>query len=341
MRACARVGQIGMLAFAAAILSGTATPVAADYSGNARAPLLYANLRTQYGFSEPELANVQNALQQAQTLPQLISAEQNNKEKTLAWDDYVRIHVTPANIAAGRRFMREQHDWLARAELQYGVAPAVIAALLGVETKYGAFTGRARVLDALATQGFDHPTRSAFFFDELTQFFVLCRDQDLDATQPRGSYAGAMGDAQFMPSNYRRLAVDFDGDGRRDLWSAPDAIGSIANYLSHYDATRSWQRGQPLLVSATLGRSLPADLERNTKRAAYRLATLRSAGVQGALSLPGDLPAGLIQLDRSTGPEYWLALPNFYAVMSYNPRVFYAMAVSQLAAALAQPEAGE
>jgi membrane-bound lytic murein transglycosylase B len=311
----------------------------ADYSGNVRAPLLYANLRQSYGFSETELATVKSDLEQANTLPQLINAEQNNKEKTLSWDDYVRIHVTPANITAGQRFMHDQQLWLSRAEMTYGVAPSVIAALLGVETKYGAFTGRVRVLDALATQGFDHPTRSAFFFDELTQFFVLCRDQSFDATQPRGSYAGAMGEAQFMPSNYRRLAVDFDGDGHTDLWSAADAIGSIANYLAHYDASRSWQRGQPLMVPATLEGNAAASIERNTKFPAYKLAQLRAAGVRSALALPGDLPAGLIQLDRAEGPQYWIALPNFYSVMSYNPRVFYAMSVAQLAQALSQPEA--
>jgi len=313
----------------------------ADYSGNVRAPLLYANLRQSYGFSETELATVKSDLEQANTLPQLINAEQNNKEKTLSWDDYVRIHVTPANITAGQRFMHDQQLWLARAEMTYGVAPSVIAALLGVETKYGAFTGRVRVLDALATQGFDHPTRSAFFFDELTQFFVLCRDQSFDATQPRGSYAGAMGDAQFMPSNYRRLAVDFDGDGHTDLWSAADAIGSIANYLAHYDAARAWQRGQPLMLPATLEGSGAAGLERNTKFPAYKLAQLRAAGFRTAIALPGDLPAGLIQLDRADGPQYFIALPNFYSVMAYNPRVFYAMSVAQLAQALSQPEASQ
>lgn len=311
----------------------------ADYSGNVRAPLLYANLRQGYGFSETELATVKTDLEQANTLPQLINAEQNNKEKTLSWDDYLRIHVTPANILAGQRFMHDQQFWLTRAEIIYGVAPSVVTALLGVETKYGAFTGRVRVLDALATQGFDHPTRSAFFFDELTQFFVLCRDQSFDATQPRGSYAGAMGEAQFMPSNYRRLAVDFDGDGHTDLWSAADAIGSIANYLAHYDASRAWQRGQPLMVPATLEGSAAVGVERNTKFPAYKVAQLHAAGVHSTLTLPGDLPAGLIQLDRAEGPQYWIALPNFYSVMSYNPRVFYAMSVAQLAQALSQPDA--
>ena len=320
---------------AAVLLCGVGA-AAADYSANRRTPQLFANLRQNYGFSELELAAVKLDLQQAQTLPQLIAAEQNNKEATASWDDYERIHVSPANIAAGQRFLAEQHGWLARAEMIYGVPPNVIGALLGVETKYGTFTGRVRVLDALATQGFDHPTRSAFFFEQLTQYFALCRDQGLDATRPRGSYAGAMGTAQFMPSNYRNLAVDFDGDGQRNLWSAPDAIGSVANYLAHYDPARGYRRGEPLLVPASVKATPPDTIQRNLKFASYRVGQLRAAGIEPQFELPDDLPAGVIELSIGDRPQWWIALPNFYSVMSYNPRVFYAMAVVQLAQALTQ-----
>lgn len=313
----------------------------ADYSDREKAPQLYASLRDNYGFSEAELVQVHSDLEQAQTLPQLISAERNSKEQTLAWDDYLRIHLTAANIAAGQDFLRAQHAWLARAELEFGVAPTVVAALLGVETKYGAYTGRVRVLDALATQGFDHPSRSRFFFDELTQYFVLCRDQSFDTVTLRGSYAGAMGTAQFMPSNYRRLALDFDGDGQRNLWSAADAIGSVANYLAHYDPARGWRRGEPLLVRARVAGEPSAELRRNLKYATYDIGELRAAGVETELRLPDDLPAGLIELERSEGREWWIALPNFYSVMAYNPRIFYAMAVAQLAEALASAGTAE
>lgn len=310
----------------------------ADYLDRPEAARLLSLLQTQYEFTAADLDVVKAALKQAQPLPQLIDAERNSKERTLSWDEYRALHVNAANIANGLRFLDEQKLWLARAEAQYGVPPEVIAALLGVETKYGAYTGRVRVLDALATQGFDHPTRAAFFFDQLAQFFVLCRDQHLDPTRPLGSYAGAMGEAQFMPSAWRRLAVDFDGDGRVDLWSAPDAIGSVANYLVSYDPQRAWQRGEPLLATASAPSARPVTLTPNLKYATYRFAQLRKDGIDTEAWFPDAQPVGLVELERADGPEYWIALPNFYAVMAYNPRVFYAMAVTELAAALKQAQ---
>ena len=316
----------------ATLLCLCAGAAAADYSGNAKTPQLLQTLKTQYSFSPDDLDNVRSALKQAQLLPQLIHSEQTNKEKTLSWEDYKPLHVTPANIANGLRFMQEQKKWLDRAQEQYGVPPEVITALLGVETKYGAYTGKYRVLDSLATMGFDHPTRAPFFFDQLTQYFVLCRDDRLQSTELRGSYAGAMGLAQFMPSNYRSLAVDFDGDGRTDLWSPADAIGSIANYLVNYDPQRSWHRGQALLAGIDSATPPPATVMRNAKLPPQTATALRQAGVAVPAALPGEMPVGLLELSHNTGaPEYWIALPNFYAVMSYNPRVFYAMAVTSLA----------
>ena len=306
-----------------------------DFSQNPKAALLLASLKNQYGFAESDLFGVKSALREANRLPQLIHSEQNSKEKVLTWDEYRPLHVNSANIANGLRFMREQRPWLARAEAEYGVPAVVVTALIGVETKYGTYTGRYRVLDALATLGFDHPTRAPFFFDQLTQFFVLCRESHIDPATPVGSYAGAMGDAQFMPGVYRTLAVDFDGDGRKNLWSAPDAIGSVANYLVHYDAARSWRRGGAVLAGLRAGcPPPPSQLQRNGKLPDQSVASLHSAGIDAAVNLPQDLPAGLLQLDLNNGAEYWIALPNFYSLMSYNPRVYYAMAVVELADAL-------
>lgn len=304
----------------------------ADYLDRPEAARLLSLLQTQYEFTAADLDVVKAALKQAQPLPQLIDAERNSKERTLSWDEYRALHVNAANIANGLRFLDEQKLWLARAEAQYGVPPEVIAALLGVETKYGAYTGRVRVLDALATQGFDHPTRAAFFFDQLAQFFVLCRDQHLDPTRPLGSYAGAMGEAQFMPSAWRRLAVDFDGDGRVDLWSPADAIGSVANYLVNYDPQRSWRRGEAVLAGVDPAVIPAAAMPRNAKLPPQTIALLHQGGIPLPVPLPGELPAGLLELSHNSGtPEYWVALPNFYSIMSYNPRVFYAMAVASLA----------
>ena len=311
---------------------------AADYSAHPRVPELLNKLRLEYGFSEAELAGVTTALAQAEQIPQLIEAEQKAKERTATWADYRKIHVFDANIANGARFLSDYRAWLARAEAQYGVPPAVIVAILGVETKYGSYTGPHRTLDALATQGFEHPTRAPFFFGELAEFFVLCRDQGFKPLEVKGSYAGAVGFAQFMPSNYRRLAVDFDGDGKRNLWSAPDAIGSIANYFVNYAPAKSWQRGLPLMVPAELDDDPGADWPLNAKMLTHRLADFEQAGVTPATELPPDTPVGLLELTLSLEPakkEYWLGLQNFYSVMAYNPRVYYAMAVAQLAQELA------
>jgi membrane-bound lytic murein transglycosylase B len=315
-----------------------AAAAAGDYGDDPRSAQLLASLKSEYAFTDPQLAVVRDALDQAQTLPQLIRSEQTSKEKTVTWEAYRAIHVTPANIANGLIFMREQKQWLDKAHQQFGVPPEIITALLGVETKYGAYTGKYRVLDSLATLGYNHPTRAPFFLDELTQFFVLCRDDGFEPTEPLGSYAGAMGLAQFMPSNYRKLALDFDGDGRVDLWSAPDAIGSVANYLVNYDALRSWHRGQPVLAALAQD-DPPAALPRNEKLPGQTIAALRQAGVAPTADLDGAMPAGLLELSHNSGPpEYWIALPNFYAVMSYNPRVFYAMAVTSLALELKRAE---
>jgi membrane-bound lytic murein transglycosylase B len=161
---------------------------------------------------------------------------------------------------------------------------------------------------------------------------VLCRDQGFQPAELRGSYAGAVGLAQFMPGSYRTLAVDFDGDGRTDLWSPADAIGSVANYLVNYDPQRGWHRGEALLAGVDSAAPPPAEVARNAKLPPQTIAWLRQSGVDAPPTLPPEMPAGLLELSHNAGaPEYWIALPNFYSVMSYNPRVFYAMSVASLA----------
>ena len=328
------------LQLAAAVLLGLSAAAApADYSDDPKTPQLLAALKSEYSFSDAQLDLVRDELAQARLLPQLIHNEQTNKEKTATWEDYKPIHVNPANIANGLEFLRTQKTWLQRAHQQFGVPAEIITALIGVETKYGTYTGKFHVLDALATLGYNHPSRADFFFGELTQFFVLCRDDNLDATGLLGSYAGAMGMAQFMPSNYRQLALDYDGDGRVDLWSPPDAIGSVANYLVSYDALRVWHRGQPVLAELAGDTPPPASLPRNEKLPTLTVGALRQAGLAIKASLDDNMPAGLLELPHDSGPpEYWVALPNFYAVMSYNPRVYYAMAVASLAYELKRAE---
>lgn len=301
----------------------------ADYLSHPRAPQLLERMRSEYGFSETELAQVSAALGKAQRLPQLVEAEQKAPEKTQTWTQYAK-RLDNKRIEGGALVLREYPDLLARAEAEFGVPAPVIAAILGVETLYGRITGKTRVLDALATQGFDHPTRSPFFFSELAEYFAFCRDFGFDPAQPAGSYAGAMGAAQFMPSNYRRLALDYNGDGKKDLWNLDDAIGSIGYYFRRYKPELAWRRGEPLVVRAQLDGPIPAALERNAKAPTRFAWELDQLGIHGGL--PPQTPVGLIELALDGGGfEYWLALPNFYSVMTYNPRVFYAMAVAQLA----------
>lgn len=305
----------------------------ADYSNHAKTAELLEVLKAEFGFSKAELQQARATLQQAQKVPKLIEAEKNAKEKTLTWTRYRPIHVNPKNIQRGAAFYHEHRGWFEKAEQRFGVSRWVIAAIMGVETKYGGYTGPHRVLDSLATQGFDHPTRSRFFFRELTEFLVLCRDKGFNPTELVGSYAGAMGMAQFMPSNYRKLALDFDEDGDVDLWSIPDAIGSIAHYLINYRPSASWQTGEATTVPAVVSQR-PKDLKLNGRNVDTTVAELSRHGVEAAMPLAGDSRVGLVELNLDKGYEYWLGLPNFYSIMAYNPRVFYAMSVAQLASAI-------
>ncbi len=335
-----------MKALAALALLCAALPATASYRDDPKTAVLHQKLADEYAFTESDLTQVDAALDQAERLPQLVQAERQNKETTTPlWDDYRALHVFPKQIENGLRVLRENRTWFERAEAEFGVPPVVVAAIMGVETKYGTYTGKHRVLDALATQGYEHPRRSAFFFNELAAYFAFCRDFGRSPTEVKGSYAGAVGFAQFMPSNYLSLAVDYDGDGSVNLWSMPDAIGSIAHYFTRYQPPDRpavhWRRGEPLLVpvaDAALKASAP---ERNTKAANATLGAWVKAGVKPAVEMPADLPAGLVELRRPQGAEYWLALPNFYAVMTYNPRVFYAMAVTDLAAELQAAQSAE
>jgi membrane-bound lytic murein transglycosylase B len=327
---------ISMLMLAATLFASAAR---ADYSGHPRAAELLKKLEERYGFTPAELDGVRATLADAQRLPQLIAAEKTAAERTLTWTRYRPLHITDAQIDNGVRFLRENAQWLARAEAEYGVSPYVITAILGVETRYGIHAGRHRTLDALATQGFEHPRRSDYFFGELTQFFVLCRDQGLDPTEIRGSYAGAISYAQFMPGNYRWLGVDFDGDGRVNLWTVPDAIGSVANYLVRFRPEVAWRRGEPVTLPLRRFKVRGDRAHFNRRRPDTTLAQLAKLGAVPMRKAPGHLRAGLLKLPRDRGQEYWIALTNFYSIMSYNPSVFYAMAVAQLAEEIAQADA--
>ncbi len=319
----------------ALILALLAAPAAADYSQHPKASLLAQELAAS-GLYRPD--EVLAILRETRQNPKLIQTERTAPERTRTWPEYRAIFMDESRLVNGLRFLREHYPELSRAQRETGVPAHVVTAIIGVETRYGGYTGPHRVIDSLATQGFDHPSRSDFFYSELKNYLLLCKEMRLDPFAQKGSYAGAMGLSQFMPSNYRKLALDYDADGQINLWTRPDAIGSTANYLKRYQPEiagrgHGWQAGEAVAFPVEVV-NLPAGLPVNQKNPTHRWADL-SAHVRGLdLRLLPEQPVGLIRLDGADHAEYWLALPNFYAIMSYNPRAYYAMAVYQLSLAL-------
>ena len=276
-------------------------------------------------------------LASAQYRPEVIEAMNRAPERTIEWGDYRAIFMDSGRIASGKAFSRLHAESLAQVEGDSGVPPAVVLGILGVETRYGRITGKYRVLDSLATLAFHHPRRGDFFRRELKDFLVLHREQALDAGEVLGSYAGAMGRAQFIPSSYRRYAVDGDGDGRRDLFSNwRDVLSSIAGYLSDH----GWRRGGLVAVPATLHENSTASPQESGLSPPTTLGALRSAGVLFDGDLPDETPAGLLLMHGAAGPEYWLALPNFYVITRYNRSYMYALVVHQLGQAIASTDTG-
>lgn len=285
----------------------------------------------QHGFDSRYL---QQVLADARYRQDIIDKISRPAERTLNWSQYRRIFLTRKRIEAGRRFMRRNHEALQRAERVYGVPPQIVTAIIGIETFYGRIAGKHRVLDALYTLAFHYPKRSRFFTDELEKFLLLTRQEGLDPRQPLGSYAGAMGLGQFMPSSYLAYAVDFDGDGKRDIWNdATDAIGSVANYFARH----GWKRDFPVTLPAQgvdprrHARFLDGDL-----KPTFTLAELRRAGIRFDRLVNDQLKASLVTLETDAGAEYWLGLNNFYVITRYNHSPMYAMAVYQLGEALAE-----
>lgn len=277
----------------------------------------------EYGL-DPE--HVHGVLSEARYQQSIIDAITRPAESK-PWHEYRKIFITPTRISSGAEFWRANVDLLAEVSERFGVPIEVIVAIVGVETSYGLNTGSYRVIDALATLGFYYPKRGAFFARELGQFLRLAEEEGLPVTDVRGSYAGAMGVGQFIPSSYRAYAVDMDETGRRDLWrSLPDAMASVANYL----ATHGWRADEPIALPAQLSDGAP-EVEFSLKPA-HTLDELAAMGVQfDAGGLPGDTEATLIELEQADGPEYWVGLKNFYVITRYNRSPLYAMAVTQLA----------
>ena len=250
-------------------------------------------------------------------------------ESRLTWGEYRKIFITKERIDAGTKFWRENREMLARITLETGVPTEMLVGIIGVETYFGRITGKDRVIDALATLAFKYPPRSSFFRKELMHFLVLAREEELDPSVPMGSYAGAMGRPQFMPSSFRSYAVDSTGDGKRDIWNNwADAAGSIANYfLAH-----RWRVDEEVVAQASLGGtwSGPVPKPANTLTVTDTIESLSKKGVIFATDLCADSKGQLLTYEGDEGIEHWVGFHNFFVITKYNRSVMYALAVHQL-----------
>ncbi|MGH8210232.1 MAG: lytic murein transglycosylase B [Steroidobacteraceae bacterium] len=272
-------------------------------------------------------------LAKAEPQPKIIELMTRPAEKVTPWWEYHDRFLTPERIALGAQFWTDHRQSLERISAERGVPPEYLIAIIGVETRYGRSTGRYRVLDALTTLAFDYPPRSEYFRGELEQFLLLANEDKLNPLTTTGSYAGAMGAPQFMPSTYRRYAIDADTDNKRDLWGDwDDIIASVANYLQEH----GWEAGGPVLAEARLQPAPTFQIDPHKVELNETVDSLNAQGVKIDLTVPGDTPAVLIAAEQPDGPAYRVGFKNFYVITRYNGSARYAMSVYDLAQAIAQ-----
>ena len=316
-------GKVSMLCLAWMVLAFSTASHAVDFGKFPALRTFATELAENHGFTVKQL---QQVFRCATLRPDIIEAIERPKER-LPWHEYRKIFVTEDSARRGVQFWKQHTSDIARAQKLYGVAPEIIVAILGVETRYGRNQGSYPVLDALTTLTLKYPPRADFFRGELGEFLLLTRETGVDPCQVKGSYAGAMGLPQFIPSSYRRLAVDFDGDGRRDLLdSAADAIGSVAHYLH----VNGWEAGAPLIEEARLEGTLYFWVEKLGLKPALSVRQLAEYGVFPRQRDDAERRAALISLEGEYGPFHRLGYNNFYVITRYNHNKRYAMAVVEL-----------
>ena len=315
------------LSFCAAFALLPAVVVAGDFDQNPRTQAFIDEMVQRHQFDRQELEALFAQAEKRDDILKAISRPAESKP----WYEYRPIFLTQSRIEGGVEFWKRNESRLNKIEKAYGVDPAVVVAIIGVETRYGANTGSYRVIDALSTLAFDYPPRAKFFRSELEQFLILTREEHVDPRDAEGSYAGAMGYGQFIPSSYRAYAVDFDEDGQRDLWaSMDDIIGSVANYFHRH----GWQLGQPVASKARTSGKIADGMVSPNSKPEKTVAEFAKAGVRSEPALPDDEPVALLELEQRNGPEYWLTANNFYVITRYNRSPLYAMAVFQLSQAI-------
>ena len=304
-----------------------------DFANNPNAQQFIDKMVNKHGFDRQQL---QEILSQAKRLDSVLRLMDNQAPTTSvkppsgpngAWLRYRKKFITPDNVQNGVVFWNQYEDALNRAWQVYGVPPEIIVGIIGVETRWGRVMGKTRILDALATLSFNYPRRAEYFSGELETFLLMARDEQDDPLNLKGSFAGAMGYGQFMPSSYKQYAVDFSGDGHINLWDPVDAIGSVANYFKAH----GWVKGDQVAVMANgQAPGLP-----NGFKTRYSISQLATAGLTPQQPLGNHQQASLLRLDVGTGYQYWYGLPNFYTITRYNHSTHYAMAVWQLGQAVA------
>lgn len=295
----------------------------ANYSQREDVQQFIQEMHKEHGFDKTSLSQLMQGVKQQTTALEAIARP---AEGVLTWKDYRKIFITNKRIDKGVQFWKDNVDLLERAEKEFGVPPEFIVAIIGVETYYGKHAGNYPVLDALTTLGFDYPPRAKFFRKQLKQYLVMAREEKLDVKALTGSYAGAMGMPQFIPSSFRAYAVDFDGNGVRDFWnSSADPIGSVANYFKRH----GWKKGEPVVGPALVGKSAKK-LGGKKMKPHKSIAEFKKAGVKPRHHYADDAKATLLKFDGKNGEEYWLGLQNFYVITRYNHSPLYAMAVYQL-----------
>ena len=313
-----------------ALLSAPVSAYAVEYADREDVQDFVRELAARESFNERELLTV---FRHAEYKQSIIDAITRPAERTLTWAKYQDIFLTERRTVSGIEFMEKNRAALQAAYETYGVSPVIITAIIGVETMYGSISGNYRVLDALSTLSFDYPKRSKFFMRELGEFILLAREEKKMITEFKGSYAGAMGMGQFIPSSYRAYAVDFDGDGFRDIWNNPtDAIGSVGNYL----AKHGWQRDKQITFRVS-AEKVQADVFNESLKPTKSIAELRALGMADDLTdLDPEQYVSPMRLNGKGGEEFWVGLKNFYVITRYNHSKLYAMAVFQLAEGLRQ-----
>jgi len=316
-----------------ACLCPTLSCAADNYGNNTATVAVIDELVLEEGFNREDLIKV---FSQAERKDSILEAIARPAEKTKPWFEYREIFLNKSREDQGVEFFAKHRVTLERAEREFGVPAEIIVAIIGVETYYGRVAGSFRVIDALSTLAFDYPPRSPFFTSELKNFLILTRDQGMDPTELVGSYAGAMGYGQFMPSSYRGYAVDFDNDDIVDIWTNPvDAIGSVANYFKQH----GWREGEVVVSAATAAADTPDSIfvaARADLKPVRTVAQFAADGVVANMKLDPNAMATAMKFELKDGYEYWLGLHNFYVITRYNHSAMYAMSVYQLSQRLAE-----